>query len=143
MLVARLLINITVRHKKQYHKELEKMSFFSTKVAYASESLNQFLGKVDTMILNPLIVLLFALALIYFLYGVFEFVSGQDNDEKKTTGKSHMIWGVIGLTIMMGVWFIMGVILNTLGISSSQINPQEGTVNLPDYVPPSPNNLPN
>lgn len=119
------------------------MSFFSTKVAYASESLNQFLGKVDTMILNPLIVLLFALALIYFLYGVFEFVSGQDNDEKKTTGKSHMIWGVIGLTIMMGVWFIMGVILNTLGISSSQINPQEGTVNLPDYVPPSPNNLPN
>lgn len=118
------------------------MSLLSTKVAYsASKSFDEFLVNVDNMILNPIITLLFALALVYFLYGVFEFISGGDNDEKKTTGKSHMLWGVIGLTIMMGVWFIMGVILNTLNIPQSQINPPEGTVDLPDYVPPSSNNL--
>lgn len=117
------------------------MDFFFTKVAYASESLDKFLSNVNRMIINPLILLLFALALVYFLYGVFEFIKNGDNEEKKTEGKSHMMWGVIGLTIMMGVWFILGVLLNTLGIPKSQIDPEEGTVDLPDYTPPSPNNL--
>jgi succinate dehydrogenase/fumarate reductase cytochrome b subunit len=107
------------------------MDLFSTKVAYAaSTSFNGFIANVDSMIINPLILLLFALALTYFLYGVFEFIANGDNDEKKTTGKSHMLWGVVGLTIMMGVWAILGIILNTLGINS-QINPEQGTVNLP------------
>ena len=104
------------------------MDLFSTKVAYAS--VDSFIGNVDTLIINPLIVLLFALALAYFFYGVFEFIANGDNDEKKTTGKSHMLWGVVGLTIMMGVWAILGVILSTFGLSS-QINPEKGTVNLP------------
>jgi amino acid transporter len=82
------------------------------------------------MIINPLIELLFALAIVYFLYGVFEFLSNQANEEKKTTGKSHMMWGIIGITIMMGVWTILGILLNTLGIDESEINPEAGTVNL-------------
>ena len=104
------------------------MNLFSPKIAYAD--LNAFIGKVDTQIINPLIIFLFALAVVYFLYGAFEFIANGANDEKKTTGKSHMLWGVIGLTIMMGVWFILGVILNTLGIDKSQINPETGMVNL-------------
>lgn len=104
------------------------MDFFSTKIAYAD--FNSFLGHVNTEIINPLIVFLFALAMVYFLYGLFEFIANGSNDEKKTTGKSHMIWGIIGLTIMMGVWAILGVIVNTLGIEG-QINPEQGKVTLP------------
>ena len=33
-----------------------------------------------------------------------------------------MIWGIIGITIMMGVWTILGILINTLGISKDQIN---------------------
>ncbi|KKS04693.1 MAG: hypothetical protein UU82_C0006G0031 [Candidatus Nomurabacteria bacterium GW2011_GWC2_41_8] len=103
------------------------MDLFSTKIVYAS--LDSFIGKVDRMIINPLILFLFALAVAYFLYGVLEFFLNQENDEKKTTGKSHMLWGVIGITIMLGVWTILGIITNTLGISG-QINPEQGTVDL-------------
>ncbi len=107
------------------------MDFLSTKIAYAaSSSLDGFIGNIDKMIINPLIGLLFALAIVYFLYGVFEFLSNQANEEKKTTGKSHMLWGIIGITIMMGVWTILGILLNTLGINKSEINPEAGTVNL-------------
>ncbi len=109
------------------------MDLFSTKAAYAS--LDSFIGKVDTLIINPLILLLFSLALVYFLYGVFEFIANGDNDEKKTVGKSHMLWGIVGLTIMMGVWAILGIILNTLNIPKSEIDPEQGTVSLPDYNP--------
>ena len=104
------------------------MDLFFINIAYASESLDQFIGKVNKFIINPLILLLFGLALIYFLYGVFEFLSNLDNEEKKTTGKSHMIWGIVGITIMMGVFTIMNIILNTLKIDG--IDPEQGTVEL-------------
>jgi hypothetical protein len=38
------------------------------------ESLDQFIFNVNKLIINPLILLLFALALVFFLYGVFEFI---------------------------------------------------------------------
>src|SRR5664279_2945431 len=108
------------------------MDLFSTNVAYAaSTNFNSFLTNVDNMIINPLIVLLFALALVYFLYGLIEFIANGANDEKKTIGKSHMIWGIVGLTIMMGVWAILGIVLNTFGITKDQIDPEQGKVNLP------------
>ena len=103
-------------------------------IAYASltgkgETLDQFILNVNKFIINPLIMLLFALAVVFFLYGVFEFISHQEDEEAKTKGKSHMMWGIIGITIMMGVFTIMNMIINTLNIEG--IDPEEGTVELP------------
>ena len=98
--------------------------------------MNAFIANLDRLIVNPLIVFLFALAAIYFLYGVFEFISNQENEEKKTAGKSHMLWGVVGLTIMMGVFVIMNIILRTINTNTADINPEQGTVNLHPYNPP-------
>ncbi len=90
--------------------------------------LDAFILKVDKMIIDPLIGLLFALAVVYFLYGVMQFLMNQDNDEKKTTGKDHMIWGIVGITIMLGVFTILNIVLDTFEIKG--INPQKGTVEL-------------
>ena len=106
------------------------MHFFAN-IAYAS--VDSFVMNVNRLIINPIIAFLFALALAYFLYGMFQFVSNGENDEKRTIGKTHMIYGLIGITIMMGVWFIMNVILDTFNIKN--INPEDGTVQLDDYTP--------
>ena len=113
------------------------VNLFFTNIAYA-ESVDTFINHVNKLIVNPLILLLFALALVYFLWGVFEFLTNQENEQKKTEGKQHMLWGIIGLTIMMGVWTILNLVLNTLNIPSSEINPQKGTVNLSPYNPTYP-----
>lgn len=104
------------------------LELFTTKIAYAD--LDSFLANVNSMIINPLILFLFALAVLYFLYGCLEFFFNQMNEEKKTAGKSHMLWGVIGIAIMLGVWTILGVIMNTFNID--YINPEAGTVTLPE-----------
>lgn len=78
--------------------------------------LDAFIAKVNAMIINPLITFLFALAILYFLYGMVQFVLNQENEEAKSTGKQHMIWGVIGITIMMGVWTILRIVLRTFNI---------------------------
>ena len=104
------------------------MDLLFPSVAYAS--LDSFLGNANRLIVNPLITLLFALAIVYFLYGVFEFMTNQENEEKKTTGKMHMVYGIIGITIMMGVFTIMNIILRTLNIPRTQINVDTNTVDL-------------
>jgi len=100
------------------------LDLFSAKVAYAD--VDTFIHNVDAKIVNPLIALLFALAVVIFLYGMLEFIFNQANDEKKTTGKSHMLWGIVGITIMLGVFTIMNVILKTLGIN--YVHPETGKV---------------
>lgn len=112
------------------------MNFLFTNVAYAS--VDTFIQKVNLYIVNPIIVFLFALAIAFFLFGVFQFISNAENEEKKTAGKKHMLWGTIGLTVMLGVWAILSIILNTMNISTSEINPKTGTVNLTDYNPTYP-----
>ncbi len=109
---------------------MDLFDLFFVNIAYAAE-IDTFIRNVNRLILNPLITLLFALAFVYFFYGVFEFISNQNNEEKKTAGKQHMIWGVIGLTIMVGVWGILSLLLKTFNITG--IDPKAGTVNLPNY----------
>jgi uncharacterized membrane protein YidH (DUF202 family) len=107
---------------------------FFTNVAYAS--VDSFISNVNRLIINPIIMLLFALALVYFLYGVFQFISNGENEEAKTKGKSHMIWGIIGITIMMGVFTILNIIMKTFNIKG--IKPEDGTVQLDPYEPTLP-----
>ena len=102
------------------------MDLFSTKIAYAD--LDGFIGNVNDMIINPLILFLFALAVVFFLYGVLEFIFNQESEEKKTTGKSHMLWGIVGIAIMLGVWTLLNMIINTLDIKG--IDLEQGTVDL-------------
>lgn len=109
---------------------------FLPNIAYAS--LNSFLKNVNSLIINPLIKLLFALGIAYFLYGAFMFLKNADNENVRTEGKNHMMYGLIGLTVMMGVWGILTFVLNTLDIKG--INPEKGTVNLENYNPSSPLN---
>ena len=76
---------------------------------------NPYFERFITYIVNPVIVFLFALALLYFAYGVLVFLINADEESKRETGKKHMLWGVVGLFIMVAVYGIIGVILGTIG----------------------------
>ncbi|MFA6586160.1 MAG: hypothetical protein WCS86_03315 [Candidatus Paceibacterota bacterium] len=100
------------------------MDLFFTNIAYAS--VDSVISSINKLIINPLIVFLFALAVVYFLFGVFQFISNQNDEEAKITGRNHMIWGVIGIVVMMGVFTILHVIMNTFNITG--IDPEQGKV---------------
>lgn len=86
------------------------------------------------MILNPLIVAMFALALAYFIYGMVEFLANAEEEGKRTTGKNHMLWGVVGMAIMFAVWGLLSLLVTTIGVDDD-IDPETGSVNLDDYTP--------
>lgn len=79
------------------------------------------LEKAVQVIVNPIIQVVFAVAIIIFVYGVFEFVRGADNPEVRKQGQQHMLWGIIGLTIMVAVFTIIRILLNTLGLTGDEV----------------------
>jgi uncharacterized membrane protein YjfL (UPF0719 family) len=79
------------------------------------------LEKAVNAIVNPMIQVAFALATILFVYGIFEFIRNADNPETREQGRQHMLWGLIGLAIMIAVFTIIDMLLNTLGISGDSV----------------------
>lgn len=75
-----------------------------------------------TCIINKsLIPLIFALAIIMFMWGVVQFVINSGEEAKKEKGRQFMIWGIIALTVMFSVWGIVSVLGTTFGIDSGII----------------------
>jgi hypothetical protein len=83
--------------------------------------MDELLQKAVVQIVNPIIQVLFAVALVMFVYGIFEFIRGADQPEVRTTGQKHMLWGIVGLFIMISVFTIIRILLNTLGITGSEV----------------------
>ncbi|MGB8815703.1 MAG: hypothetical protein WCC74_00480 [Minisyncoccia bacterium] len=79
-------------------------------------SFDTLLTNINKEILTPLLWLIFALATLYFLYGVFEFVKNSNSEEGRSTGGRHIMWGLIGMFIMFSVKGIINLILGTIGV---------------------------
>ena len=72
------------------------------------------ISKIVTQIVNPLIGIIFAIAVAVFIWGIIEMIWAADNVEKRSTGKKHLIWGLVGLLIMATVKAIIEIIQNFL-----------------------------
>jgi len=78
-----------------------------------------FLAKVSRYILNPLILILFSVAFIYFALGVVKLINADAN--KKSEAKDAVVWGLVGMFIMFSAYGIIGLILDTFGMSKDEV----------------------
>lgn len=79
-------------------------------------SSDQVLNRLVEQIVQPVVNLLFVLALLVFSWGIFKMVSNADNEDARAYGKRVMLYGTIGLVIMFGAYGIIAVIKGTFGI---------------------------
>jgi hypothetical protein len=86
------------------------MNFFP--LAFAAEI--EELTNVKKFVLNPIIALLFTLAIVYFMYGVVRFIYGYAEKGTMEEGKKHLLWGTVGLTIMVSVYGLMNLLTATI-----------------------------
>ena len=81
-------------------------------------SLLDILIWVKCIIVVAIIPLIFALALMFFLWGVMRFVMASDST-KKEESKKFIMAGLIGLFVMTSLWGIIKILGTTLGIEST------------------------
>lgn len=65
---------------------------------------------------GSIIPLIFTLAMAMFIWGVVQYVINDQEEAKRSKGKQFMIWGIIGLTVMIGVWGLVRIVGTTFGI---------------------------
>ena len=73
-------------------------------------------------ILSIIIPILMVAAVAYFIWGVISFVI-SDDEEAKTKGRDRMIFGIIGLVVIVAVWGLVGILNNTFGLGAGTAAP--------------------
>ena len=64
-------------------------------------------------LLNTLVPIIIALAVVWFLWNVFQFIVKDGDDKDKA--KSGMIWGIVAIAVMVSVWGLVGILTSTFG----------------------------
>lgn len=72
--------------------------------------------KLNEQVIAPIILLLFVLSLVYFFWGVAKYIKESGSDTGRKEGQQHMLWGIIGIFIMVSAWAIIKLTLSSLGI---------------------------
>lgn len=84
--------------------------------------INNFFGKITTFINNTLIPLIFTIALLVFIWGMYEsFIQGGKNPDKQKEGRQLMIYAVVAFVLMVSIWGIVNALASGLGFSGQNI----------------------
>ncbi len=82
-------------------------------------------GLINTFkgILGAVIPFFMILATVIFLWGVIQYITAGGEEEKIKSGRTYMLWGIIGLFVMVAVWGLVNVIATTTGIGTNNTIP--------------------
>lgn len=68
-------------------------------------------------LLNAVVPVLIALGVLYFVWGVVQYVIASDEEAKKA-GRNRIIFGIIGLAVIIGLWGLVSLLRNTFGLNN-------------------------
>lgn len=74
-------------------------------------------------ILNVVVPFLIAVAVVIFLFGVVKYITAGGDEEKRKEARNVMIYGIIGLFVMVSIWGLVAVLVNTFGFQTTPVTP--------------------
>jgi len=89
---------------------------FAAAPATGMTEVNKLVNNISKFILMPVIYAMFAIASLVFVWGVQNFVGKADNPEARSKGAQQMIWGILGMVIMISAIALKTIIEGTVGI---------------------------
>ncbi len=92
-------------------------SGFTTTILLSSKSLGDLFHFVTCLIEVSVIPLMFAIAVLVFIYGIVKFIGTEESAEKEE-GRQFMIWGIVALAVMFSIWGLVQILGNTFGVTN-------------------------
>jgi hypothetical protein len=81
------------------------------------QSAGQFVINIINTVAVPV---LFALAFLVFIFGVFQFfILSRGDEEKQAQGRGMMLYGIIGFFLMISVWGLVNILVGTFSFNGS------------------------
>jgi hypothetical protein len=105
---------------------LTGLAFFLPVLAYAQptdvtiDSAQDLSTFVIDFINNIGVPLIFAVAFLFFLLGVFKyFVRGAGDKEKRDEGRTMIIYSIIGFFVMISIWGLVHILTGTIQLNNN------------------------
>lgn len=86
-------------------------------IVASGKNVGDILKYITCLIQRSVIPLIFALALLVFLWGTVKFIRAEGSEEK-AEGRKFMLWGIIGLAVMFSVWGLVNILGQTFGVQN-------------------------
>ncbi|KKS83383.1 MAG: hypothetical protein UV60_C0042G0004 [Parcubacteria group bacterium GW2011_GWA2_43_11] len=77
------------------------------------------LGESLMVVTITLVPILLGLALVVFVWGLVVFIAKADNEQERDAGKQKMVWGIIGLFVLVSIWGIILLLQNIVGVEGT------------------------
>jgi len=62
-----------------------------------------------------------ALALVFFVWGMVTFIMKAGSDSELAAARKRMLWGVVGLTLVVSVWGAVEIVRNLVGVEDRPV----------------------
>jgi hypothetical protein len=86
---------------------------------------------ITNLITNVAVPVIFALAFIVFIWGIFlYFIAGGHDEERRGKGKQLMLYGIIGFFVMVSVWGLVNILVGSVDLNN------DGPTDLPRAIEP-------
>lgn len=75
-------------------------------------------------IVRGLLIFLISLAVVWFIWNVIQYTI-SDDEEKKGKAKEQMIWGIIGIAVIVSIWGLVAILRNMFGADNKSGAPDD------------------
>ena len=78
---------------------------------------------------NIFVPVLFAVAFLVFLWGVYKyFILGAAEEKSREEGRNFVLWGIIGFVVILSVWGLVAIVGNTFSLTAGGTAPSYPTL---------------
>ena len=100
-------------------------------LAQTTEAVDAFsLIRILQNVVDVAIPFIIGLAVLVFLYGLFQFVTAAGDEEARANAKNLIIWSVIAIFVMVSVWGLVNILRGTLNLDT-EVNAPAQTFQIP------------
>jgi hypothetical protein len=78
-------------------------------------------GILLVIIEDALIPLVLSAGVVVFMFGIVKYIAGGDDEQKRSSGRQFMIWGIVGFFVILGVQQLVGILVATFGLGGAGI----------------------
>ena len=85
----------------------------------------QFVGNLPTFVteiknlVNVIIPIFFGIAIIFFFWGLVQYLRAGGDPKAQEQGKTHMLWGIIALFVMVSIYGLINWLSNLANLNTS------------------------
>ncbi|MCX6753076.1 MAG: hypothetical protein NTW62_01855 [Candidatus Nomurabacteria bacterium] len=93
-------------------------NLFAACVLTPPNTFKSFVEFISCNINKSIIPFIMALSFAVFFWGIVQYLLGANEETKRTKGREFMIWGIVGLAVMISIWGFVAVLGNTFGVQN-------------------------